>query len=290
MRGKVSGNGRRFHRHGITPACAGKRTCTATRRCGNGDHPRVCGEKAATPNVEAFYEGSPPRVRGKEVVLVDFICLRGITPACAGKSHSVTDANASSWDHPRVCGEKALQSSVNCTMEGSPPRMRGKATGPPRSSGPGGITPAYAGKRVEGQYVDWRFWDHPRVCGEKHQTFDSAAFPTGSPPRMRGKVPCRRVDQCRLPVFQVLADTVPHCIPDAAAHIAHINAGVDLTQPLGQVAAQAGRAGPPGPAPPPQMRLGWSPPPCTGRQCRTRKSTHARRARIPVPAHTPAPQ
>ena len=55
-------------------------------------------------------------------------------------------------------------------------------------------------------------------------------------------LPCRRVDQCRLPVFQVLADTVPHCIPDAAAHIAHINAGVDLTQPLGQVAAQAGRA------------------------------------------------
>ena len=37
---------------------------------------------------------------------------------------------------------------------------------------------------------------------------------------MRGKVPCRRVDQCRLPVFQVLADTVPHCIPDAAAHTA----------------------------------------------------------------------
>lgn len=153
-----------------------------------------------------------------------------------------------------------------------------------------GITPACAGKRGCSCRFHMPPGDHPRVCGEKPLGHRCQCVLLGSPPRMRGKVPCRRVDQCRLPVFQVLADTVPHCIPDAAAHIAHINAGVDLTQPLGQVAAQAGRAGPPGPAPPPQMRLGWSPPPCTGRQCRTRKSTHARRARIPVPAHTPAPQ
>ena len=189
-----------------------------------------------------------------------------------------------------MCGEKPLGHRCQCVLLGSPPRMRGKGIAIFRQLHHGRITPAYAGKSRLWRRPGTRCRDHPRVCGEKHQTFDSAAFPTGSPPRMRGKVPCRRVDQCRLPVFQVLADTVPHCIPDAAAHIAHINAGVDLTQPLGQVAAQAGRAGPPGPAPPPQMRLGWSPPPCTGRQCRTRKSTHARRARIPVPAHTPAPQ
>ena len=175
-------------------------------------------------------------------------------------------------------------------MSGSPPRMRGKETASRNRSRSTGITPAYAGKSLTLTVLASLSWDHPRVCGEKGARQVILSCILGSPPRMRGKVPCRRVDQCRLPVFQVLADTVPHCIPDAAAHIAHINAGVDLTQPLGQVAAQAGRAGPPGPAPPPQMRLGWSPPPCTGRQCRTRKSTHARRARIPVPAHTPAPQ
>ena len=173
---------------------------------------------------------------------------------------------------------------------GSPPRMRGKGIVHVLVPEEFGITPACAGKRADCPTWGCTGWDHPRVCGEKMCIQCSKSIPQGSPPRMRGKVPCRRVDQCRLPVFQVLADAVPHCIPDAAAHIAHINAGVDLTQPLGQVAAQAGRAGPPGPAPPPQMRLGWSPPPCTGRQCRTRKSTHARRARIPAPAHTPAPQ
>ena len=132
-------------------------------------------------------KGSPPRVRGKEVVLVDFICLRGITPACAGKSHSVTDANASSWDHPRVCGEKALQSSVNCTMEGSPPRMRGKAaSGGDREPG-AGITPAYAGKSLTLTVLASLSWDHPRVCGEKDLTTERIHWFRGSPPRMRGK-------------------------------------------------------------------------------------------------------
>ena len=152
-------------------------------------------------------KGSPPRVRGKEVVLVDFICLRGITPACAGKSHSVTDANASSWDHPRVCGEKALQSSVNCTMEGSPPRMRGKGLCKGFHLCDVGITPAYAGKRRAGtgQWACRRdhprvcgeklrtssrlstSWDHPRVCGEKALSTFSSRKNSGSPPRVRGK-------------------------------------------------------------------------------------------------------
>ena len=45
MRGKAKNRCRSCPLTRITPACAGKRTCTATRRCGNGNHPRVCGEK-----------------------------------------------------------------------------------------------------------------------------------------------------------------------------------------------------------------------------------------------------
>ena len=45
--------------------------------------------------------------------------------------------------------------------------MRGKATGPPRSSGPGGITPAYAGKSGFSPFLALWVEDHPRVCGEK---------------------------------------------------------------------------------------------------------------------------
>ena len=126
-------------------------------------------------------------MRGKDGVNDSAQAVTGITPACAGKSHSVTDANASSWDHPRVCGEKALQSSVNCTMEGSPPRMRGKAaSGGDREPG-AGITPAYAGKSTRLLIQQLSLRDHPRVCGEKSEMSLNLSALMGSPPRMRGK-------------------------------------------------------------------------------------------------------
>ena len=90
-----------------------------------------------------------------------------ITPAYAGKSRARRTASSTSWDHPRVCGEKPLQSSVNCTMEGSPPRMRGKVL-------------ALASLMLCHR-------DHPRVCGEKPETPKAALQALGSPPRMRGK-------------------------------------------------------------------------------------------------------
>ena len=124
-----------------------------------------------------------------------------------------------------------------------------------------GITPAYAGKRVSRSPAKTGAWNHPRVCGEKAFGCRRCTFPQGSPPRMRGK-------GSRMTRATSMVGITPACAGKSARR----------------------QAGPPGPAPPPQMRLGWSPPPCTGPQCRTRKSTHARRARIPVPAHTPAPQ
>ena len=180
-------------------------------------------------------------MRGKVLELRASAWAWGITPAYAGKSTPAPGLPPLRWDHPRVCGEKRKDTLDYYYPQGSPPRMRGKAARPPRSSGPGGITPAYAGEKPDAATV----------------------LPSrmGSPPRMRGKAPgvCKDLER------------------------------VGITPAYAGKSARR-QAGPPGPAPPPQMRLGWSPPPCTGRQCRTRKSTHARRARIPVPAHTPAPQ
>ena len=57
-----------------------------------------------------------------------------------------------------------------------------------------GITPACAGKtRVVISY-DIRDWDHPRVCGENGMSGYSRASTPGSPPRVRGKRPCARVE------------------------------------------------------------------------------------------------
>ena len=145
---------------GITPACAGKRKphlhkkgctwdhprvcgeklvrlmccrCLAgkssedTRRSGtNGDHPRVCGEKSFENGVKGYFEGSPPRMRGKAVDCPFSLPLVGITPAYAGKSTKQAKQQDKARDHPRVCGEKSPQRTLNHRQ--------------------GGITPAYAGK------------------------------------------------------------------------------------------------------------------------------------------------
>ena len=73
---------------GITPACAGKSMMSCTTLTVTGDHPRVCGEKGFVLYFKLFPQGSPPRVRGKGALARDKDGKPGITPACAGKSHT----------------------------------------------------------------------------------------------------------------------------------------------------------------------------------------------------------
>ena len=72
--------------------------------------------------------GSPPRRRGKdkaEHLVQDHI---GITPAQAGKRCYLCASTKSSWDHPRVGGEKFVYKNKTADQVGSPPHGRGKAT------------------------------------------------------------------------------------------------------------------------------------------------------------------
>ena len=188
MRGKADLRDDRLLLQGITPAYAGKRRAKNTSKKPSGDHPRVCGEKQSplfqsplflgspprmrgkvshARNGSRHTDGSPPRMRGKGIQQCYARVTVGITPAYAGKSSFTSVELFSTWDHPRVCGEKCVPTVLSSRVQGSPPRMRGKVffgfTGGPSAR----ITPAYAGKRRSS-----RTWlnfsrDHPRVCGEK---------------------------------------------------------------------------------------------------------------------------
>ena len=151
------------------------------------DHPRVCGEKSWSPGILSTTMGSPPRMRGKELFKLQGGDCRGITPAYAGKSLSITKRNLINWDHPRVCGEKRTLPAAVVVQLGSPPRMRGKVPGHGFLRGDRGITPAYAGK--SSYLLDYygKSKDHPRVCGEKTTEPFADVASWGSPPRMRGK-------------------------------------------------------------------------------------------------------
>ena len=131
--------------------------------------------------------GSPPRRRGKdkaEHLVQDHI---GITPAQAGKRCYLCASTKSSWDHPRVGGEKAKITPRLKRCRGSPPRGRGKVDSLSRQLTGSGITPAWAGKSKEPLKICEKQEDHPRVGGEKLDLLAVVFSALGSPPRGRGK-------------------------------------------------------------------------------------------------------
>ena len=172
---------------GITPACAGKSERPAAQQRAGRDHPRVCGEKLTTFDSGKLIPGSPPRVRGKVPSRRSNKAKPGITPACAGKSVAIQTRTMTRLDHPRVCGEKTGSSTAAGVHLGSPPRVRGKASGLSVLQRPSRITPACAGKRQERLSSRTNHRDHPRVCGEKSVFPWRSWFTLGSPPRVRGK-------------------------------------------------------------------------------------------------------
>ena len=132
----------------ITPAYAGKSQLPECLRIAIKDHPRLRGEKSGSIAAIMSGLGSPPLTRGKEKQRNANSRTVRITPAYAGKSFSVFDSTPTSWDHPRLRGEKRLQTQTSRLIEGSPPLTRGKAVYGKAGTVSTGITPAYAGKRL----------------------------------------------------------------------------------------------------------------------------------------------
>ena len=147
MRGTVAAVSFRAALSRITPAHAGNSFSAQFFVPGDQDHPRTCGEQRSFPVVADVVAGSPPHMRGT-VSQSDARQRRsGITPAHAGNRCLLHPSQGLAGDHPRTCGE---QSNYNQNMEwikGSPPHMRGTATGAPKKAHYHGITPAHAGNR-----------------------------------------------------------------------------------------------------------------------------------------------
>ena len=65
----------------------------------------MCGENYITAVDREAMAGSSPRVRGKHDLDERHSEIRGLIPACAGKTWEHSRAFASHQAHPRVCGE-----------------------------------------------------------------------------------------------------------------------------------------------------------------------------------------
>ena len=127
----------------------------------------MCGEKTDIDRLGEVCLGSPPRVRGKACDTSLPGAADRITPACAGKRIVDFGPQVARQDHPRVCGEKKVADMFDVPVEGSPPRVRGKARHLLHMRLRSRITPACAGKSHVRLQNQPRERDHPRVCGEK---------------------------------------------------------------------------------------------------------------------------
>ena len=188
-RGKVKITLFDWERFRITPACAGKRIHAAPRPGHRGDHPRMRGEKLPVTTSDIRLSGSPPHARGKGCGTAAGGRSGGITPACAGKSIFLHGFPYPFRDHPRMRGEKGWVVDRSGAVKGSPPHARGKVTLKILLSLPSGITPACAGKSDLLVQQSERFWDHPRMRGEKTSKTRTQIIEMGSPPHARGKAP-----------------------------------------------------------------------------------------------------
>ena len=71
--------------------------------------------------------GSPPPMRGKGLIYVQYRHVPRITPAYAGKSAITSRAIVSMEDHPRLCGEKKLFPVVSVRRDRITPAYAGKS-------------------------------------------------------------------------------------------------------------------------------------------------------------------
>ena len=133
----------------ITPAWAGKRHINVCEVCVSEDHPRMGGEKVVRSVSGMAASGSPPHGRGKESAVGQRAAAPRITPAWAGKSHSIRPGCCVCQDHPRMGGEKGMRPPWPSGPPGSPPHGRGKVNKIHIKMPTKRITPAWAGKRLK---------------------------------------------------------------------------------------------------------------------------------------------
>ena len=188
MRGKQLLDHVVWHSDRLIPACAGKTQLRGSRWAVHWAHPRVCGENPRASPSRTFWMGSSPRMRGKPTVGVSAYTLIGLIPAYAGKTRFETARASGSRAHPRVCGENCAWCLMWAGRGGSSPRMRGKRSWTVTSVGRSGLIPAYAEKTTPAWSGPFLPRAHPRVCGENWNCCGSTLPPSGSSPRMRGKL------------------------------------------------------------------------------------------------------
>ncbi len=119
--------GRKRHQSGarFIPAAAGNAVTFTASITATTVHPRGCGERrnAALNQLVGF--GSSPRLRGTLLHRSALTPTRRFIPAAAGNAARQINNLTRPAVHPRGCGERIVNMSLNRSRFGSSPRLRG---------------------------------------------------------------------------------------------------------------------------------------------------------------------
>ena len=151
---------------GNTPACAGTNLPTPASKPARWEHPRVRGDEEGNHRHGDRPQGTPPRARGRELVVCEKRTRQGNTPACAGTRRRTASAIRRWWEHPRVRGDEQVPGHRRWRDRGTPPRARGRDLPEPGERGGAGNTPACAGTSRLKSRRHVSTPEHPRVRGD----------------------------------------------------------------------------------------------------------------------------
>ena len=187
-RGKLPGGGPGSRGRRLIPAHAGKTAHSRSGRPRDRAHPRSRGENERGALRLLDWAGSSPLTRGKLVVLQVAEGERGLIPAHAGKTLTMTFRLDRLGAHPRSRGENAASMLVGCQALGSSPLTRGKPQHIPGDRLRDGLIPAHAGKTSYSRSRRVFLWAHPRSRGENPRSYPKMPRDRGSSPLTRGKL------------------------------------------------------------------------------------------------------
>ena len=145
MRGTGANQRERVRRLRFIPAHAGNSARNLHQSPICAVHPRACGEQQGDVVIAQVYDGSSPRMRGTEDILIPDVCPARFIPAHAGNSSSRLGRADRISVHPRACGEQRSLRAELREIIGSSPRMRGTAIGDIALFGNIRFIPAHAG-------------------------------------------------------------------------------------------------------------------------------------------------
>ena len=140
--------------------------------------------------------GSSPLTRGKRVRPHQRGCARGLIPAHAGKTSSLTDRQTPRPAHPRSRGENRAAAEQAVRAVGSSPLTRGKHGNTMPLGALIGLIPAHAGKTGTYGARLPHPTAHPRSRGENWNVWCASPPPHGSSPLTRGKPVEASVERC----------------------------------------------------------------------------------------------